>query len=329
MLLLDSDILQTPHCEGRFSDRRLFDFQTPGADRAAILCVRHDSVLFILAAGKHHGVTEGSEYKIFQNDLLDDESSCAFEIARVKSTSDLTSVLEILQSCGAYPAFIGAPWISASTNPVPPSTTTAKATNPSDTVRYARLSKSTEILLRLHCSNDAYIQRLGISSDGKGSIVAVDQPDEADLVLKLDGDVVEFERGIHTKVVEPDILKRGLSTLLSGTSDTSESSLRYTHTVIDSYAQFLKHFKRTVSYPAVDGILKVEVKRVEWGSDELIAVGDNLLHENSDTVSIIGDGTSYGLTLKNVTSVPLYVHAFVFSPDTSEICGSLPPMFEC
>ncbi|KAF9003838.1 hypothetical protein BDZ89DRAFT_1169378 [Hymenopellis radicata] len=304
---------QTPQCEGKFRGRRLFDCQTDGADWEDILCWRrwdrsNKSVSFILEAGDQHGVAVGSEYQIFEHDLLDDPSA-VFEIAKVTSTLPSRSLLELV----ANPANRQAS--SA------PNTTIAHAPNQSEGLRryYARLSKDVGVPLRVYCHDQAYIQSV-VNAGDKGPITVVDEPNEADLVVRLDEGKVKFEHAPHTRVIEPAIVARGMSMSMSGTvPDTSESSLRCARNVLDSYGRFLKHLKRTESPPVGEDILQLSFRRLKKSIiGDYRKDGDNLLNGNS--VTIIPDHESrYGLELKNLTGQPLFVHVFFFYPKTAEI----------
>ncbi|KAF9003836.1 hypothetical protein BDZ89DRAFT_1145836 [Hymenopellis radicata] len=316
---------QTPHCEGKFRGRRLFDCQENGADWEDILCRRR------------WDRSSESKYQIFEHDLLDG-SSTVFETAKVKSTSTFTSILELVQASDAFLADSVLTDVDGSgaedaltANPTTqrdaaassaPNTTIAHAPNQSEGVRYARLSKDVGALLRVYCRDKAYIQSV-VNEGDKGPITVVDEPDEADLVVKLDEGKVKFEHAPHTKVIEPAIVARGMSMSLLGTvaADNSESSLRCARSVVDSYGRFLKHLKRTES-PPVSNILQLSFRRLQedtLGNWE--PVGKNLLNENSDTITIIPDDDSYyGLTLTNLKKLePLFVHIFFFQPKTASI----------
>ncbi|KAF8884096.1 hypothetical protein CPB85DRAFT_391679 [Mucidula mucida] len=132
---------QTPHCDGTFRRRRLFDSWSPEGDADVILCHREGTATsFTLEAGAMHGVAVGNQYAIFDTDIV--EESSGHLTATVQRVDAFTSVL--VPSGASHGQLDSLPHSDGSVGEL----------------RYARLRKETSVLLRVYCSDKEYTQSL-------------------------------------------------------------------------------------------------------------------------------------------------------------------------
>ncbi len=297
---MDSDLRrsQTPLCDGTFIRRRLFDSTSPEADPALILC-KYDRVRkqFTLMAGSLLGVTVDSEYKIFDTDLPDVKSSESALTAIVHSVQPYRSTL----------------------SPLPPANGQSPGP-PIHEIYYARLFKTASTALCLYCWDERYLADvLKNYKDEKRPfipLVQVYQPEAADFLLKLNDETVFFERGSKTVIVAPDT---GLPALLS--HHESRKNISSVRGVLDSYAWFLQYLRLTWSIQDGEDPVRLSFKRLQMTSSGKIepASKEMLESEINDATVHVDETQFYGLTVKNITRVPLFVYIFSFCPHEFKI----------
>ncbi|KAK0194153.1 hypothetical protein F5146DRAFT_1183776, partial [Armillaria mellea] len=290
---------QTPHLEGRHTLRRLFDSWEEPADSSMILS-RHESGErhLVLHAGLLHGITVGSIFGIFRTDLSDLQHPLA--IATVRKVETFTSSLVPLD-----PTFL--------------------TSNKNRRVWYARLQKASGTDFRAYCNDSNFLTRI-LSENSEPRItvpvVAAETPDDADLCLTVNDEVVFFDRGNKIHLFSPNI---GFASRFPHVSQTN--NIVHVRSVINHFARFVAQIMIPSPLP-IDKFVSIEMNELQRVGRSLTPVGENLLSamQEGKTIEFVVDTSlpwnrspSYGFTICNISDTDLYVYLLYFDATSFEI----------
>ncbi|KAF8884095.1 hypothetical protein CPB85DRAFT_391711 [Mucidula mucida] len=112
--------------------------------------------------------------------------------------------------------------------------------------------------------------------------------------------------------------------MLAGT--VAIKALEEARYALRSYARFLHHLGSTTS-PDRQSLLGFSLRRLKTMGRNVEPVGEELLDNDIDFVTVNVDDSFYGLELTNRTDLRLFVHILWFDPSASEIGRSLSFLF--
>ncbi|KAK0194511.1 caspase domain-containing protein [Armillaria mellea] len=170
---------QTPHWDGRHTDRRIFCSPEEASDRSRVICdrdvpeSRRDNCLRLMS-GSLHGITQGSEFKIYGTGLASDTEPLA-----------TASVDEVHDTFVSYLT-------------ISPPDKHIFARDGNVHFWYARLTKAAKTKFAVYCKDSKFLT--SVQTEGNCAtelMVTVDfasTSDEASLLLKVENGTVSFER---------------------------------------------------------------------------------------------------------------------------------------
>ncbi|PBK76176.1 hypothetical protein ARMSODRAFT_1080291 [Armillaria solidipes] len=292
-LELPEDMIQTPHLDGKYIHRRLFD--SSPLDSSMILCHREEDRL-VLDAGSLQGITVDSTFAIHGADLSDPVPH-QIATAVVKKVENFVSYLQPLDV--AFFTTYGDhrfPW-------------------------YARLTRASGPVLAIHCNSPDDLTRI-LTKDCETGLtvpaIATDNRCEADLCLTVEGSTVFFDRGDKDSVFGAS--KDFPSRFSAGLDVNNITGIRR---VVDRYGRFNSHLNAPGSLPFSDYIsMKMHELKIDKGG--LSPTGDNILPDGEEKpIEFVIDSSLgekyYGFTIHNTSNIDLYAYLFYFDASTLEI----------
>ncbi|KAK0215164.1 caspase domain-containing protein [Armillaria nabsnona] len=330
-LKMPPDSSQTPHLDGKHTNRRLFTFSE--SEEAVADSMIHCSPLkrphdigLSLQAGSIQGVVTGSIYDIYNTDL---PKSVPLVTASVASVHLFTSELELKSD-----DFI-------------------RNSSP-DSILYARLSKVSRFRLLAYC-NDLDLDTLRrVSKEGQYGHVKLTYPlhlahsrEKADICLKVDGNRVLFSRGGTNSffdeerccfnAMKPDRFFQAIRNLLPPyfPYNPLPGNIDGIRVFLNQYAHFTYHTSMQSSMD-LECLVSIEMHRLKRDEKDNFHVVDdrNMLSdlETQDYVKIavttaesLDDARSsnkafrYGFTIQSKSEKKLYPHILCFDPSNLKI----------
>jgi hypothetical protein len=279
---------QTPHCEGRNVDRRLFNKRTAGANRSLSLGFYDDKAgELVLNLGDAHGVIPGSVYGVHAS-ILDpgptNPQLCTLVITRVDS----------LRSIMGFPP--------------------DDAYDIPDLFYAKKIKNGPGQPFAIYCSEGDLMERVFPDRQSRDTlgVMLVSSPDSADLSILVDktNRTANFER--HNPSVTRHIGSRFPFT----ESIDDYSRLR---SVVECAINFNRHLKS--SGEDMRNVW-VELQELEFedsftsDGQRVARMGPNLLENDTATAPI---NRSFTLTIFNQTDLSLYPHVFFLDPSELSI----------
>jgi hypothetical protein len=290
---------QTPHCEGQYVSRRLFNKRLLGTDGSFILGKKiqdkkegssdlPSEECITLHAGAAQGVTMGSIYGVHASNLILDveHPNLSLGILAVSNVDVVSSKLSYIPGADVFN--------------VP-------------RLFYCRLKRPAIQKLALYCDDRAWAETIFPSNEWERlSVVLVDDVNAAALRLSIVNDKVHFER--NHPMINPHIGSR-----LSHAVDRSNTVL--IRRIITCAMHFNYHLTRMG--PDVFRNVYMELWQLEadFSADfdrTLTPIGENLI-EKEPAVLVVDELARFGMTINNRTDVSLYPYLFYFDPSDLEI----------
>lgn len=286
---------QTPQCEGRHSDRILFNaLVSSEANPHYPVTVRRGRIS--ISAGTIHGVTEGALFSIYPS--------------RQSITNDVPIATLSAINVGPFRTLLS--YTSG--------THTLTASKSSSFCFAVQVSGSDARAVRVHIpDNDAVrsvaeamedIYDLQQHTSAYPALLISDSLEQAELsVLALNG-------RIEYLVCDPIIKDHGLDKLHHST----EAQAVYVYPVLRAATHFFWHLHHAPSMHRLCGHLGVQIHELGQNEDAELGLdlrrpwtptGGGIMRDR--TVDVVADdGKVYGISVRNQSSVPLHVWAFYF-----------------
>ncbi|KAK0451364.1 uncharacterized protein EV420DRAFT_1274087 [Desarmillaria tabescens] len=287
---------QTPRAEGKYITQPLFNSRRNTAVSSRILCHHEKEQPHLsLCAGSFHGIVAGSIFEIYRTDVCDKERPLT------------TATAETVE---AFVSFLR------------PVDQTIFTTYRKHRVWYAYCIRVPTPIFTIYCNDSSFLAQVLTGEAGSELMVSpstVDDPEQADLCLTVDGDIVFFDRGNRTSLVRSSI---GLPSRFSHTSRVH--AIANIRNIIDCYAHFTSQVIMSSPLP-ISTFVSIEMKEVESDRDP---IGNNLLHDAEDEpVEVVSIpflplerlGRHYEFIAHNTSAVKIYVNLLHFNVSTLKI----------
>ncbi|EDR13903.1 uncharacterized protein LACBIDRAFT_321574 [Laccaria bicolor S238N-H82] len=292
---MDKIPFQNPQCEGVNQNRIIFDSRAPTTGRVCFPIKMKDSE-YEMQAGSAHGVTEGSEFSLYNDSLAIDDSSslCVFVVASAADIRPFTTTLTRREP-------------SAAVTPLSPTSCVlqTKAGEPEDLLVFASLD---ERLIRLYETLATMMQEL---HPGKRQIRLVKEKEKARLGLSIVDNRIAFDN-FDSRLAEYGLTQTRMPHTVA--NDPKEII-----PVLHGAAHFWWHLNREVKNTLVDTHIAIECNILKPTGDHdisgkpiLKATGDNLLQPDGVIGVVASEETMYGYKITNESKRDLYINAFYF-----------------
>ncbi|KAF5384355.1 hypothetical protein D9615_003158 [Tricholomella constricta] len=291
---------QTPHCEGQYVNRRLFNKRALGADGSFILGQleknEDGSIRYVLHAGAAQGITEGTTFSVHASNLISDAKHSNPSIGTFITTD-----------IGAFKSYICFP-------PNAPAFSVPR-------LFYCKLTQRGTEIIKLYCEDRQWLESVfTVEVCQVLSVLLVDTPAASSLHLTLVEGEVHFSRN------DP------MSTPWIG--------FKIPHTVDQNNVELLRevvrramHFNHQLTRTAPDDFKNVWMELRELESkysvdydSTLTPIGPNLI-ENEPAGVVVDENARLGMTIHNRTDLPLYPYLFYFDPSDLLIIEWYTPPF--
>ncbi|KIJ97419.1 hypothetical protein K443DRAFT_245458 [Laccaria amethystina LaAM-08-1] len=282
---------QNPQCEGVNQNRIIFDSRAPTTGRVCFP-IKMNGSAYEMQAGSAHGVTEGSEFSLYNDSLTinDSPSLCVFVVASAAAIGPFTTTLKIKGTSSAIT-------LSATSCVLQ-----TKAGAPEDLLL---LSPLDEKLLRLY---ETLATMMKESHPGKRQIRPVLEKEKARLGLSIVDNRIAFD------IFDSRLAEYGLTRIPQTVANDPKEIIPVLH----GAAHFYWHLNREVKDALVDTCIEIECKtliptRDRDSSGHLIykPTGDN--HLQGGVIDVVAsDRTMYGYKITNESDRDLYLNAFYF-----------------
>ncbi|KAG5649950.1 hypothetical protein H0H81_001361 [Sphagnurus paluster] len=291
---------QTPHCEGQYVNRRLFNKSAIGADSSfipgQIETSEDKSTRYVLHAGAAQGITEGSTFSVHASNLIPDSthpnpSLGTLVVAEIRAFDCKICLPENASSFSTPPLF------------------------------YCRLLQRVTETTKLYSADRLWLESVFTAEIRESlSILIVDEPDRSSLQLNpLDGEV-HFTR--NAPLISPWI-----GSQIPHTVDQNDIHL------IREVVRCAINFNHQLTGAAPDDFKNVSMELRELQSkfsidydDTLTPFGPNLLEDEPATI-VVNEDAQLGMTIHNRTDLPLYAYLFYFDPSDLVILEWYTPPF--
>jgi len=285
---------QVPHCEGNGIDRPIFNLRGERSDPSFIAGERHKrpgetQITVTIEAGHAQGITLGEVFSIHETNRSGSPS-----IGTLVATNVQTSSTTLGQRPGLRPFKIPRNF-------------------------YAKQIEWTNEPPKVYCEDRIWLERV-FPSD-KRKIVAVERPEEADLIIALDGETATISR------TDPLINEYVPSPLPHIFDKDAYDDVR---TIVGAWQHFNYHLNRKGKNQFKN--VRIEMHYLDsiemqnmYEAEVFKPVGDNLLAEEPAKLYISNedDDKPLGVTIYNDGDTPLYPYLFYFDPNTLCIRASL------
>ncbi|KZV62932.1 hypothetical protein PENSPDRAFT_641580 [Peniophora sp. CONT] len=282
---------QIPQCEGRNTDRLLFNALAPSKGRVVYPVAMKDGQ-YIMDGGSIHGVTDEAQFSLYPG--------------RDFSSSDTPLTTVVATAVNAFSTVLT--FSDSSASPLSlPSACFAFQTS---------MGQAEALRLHIPLSKDlrpvmeALAKELQLQQEAGSPSILLGDEAQADLSVRARDGVIEYLIG------DSLINIHGLNRLCQ----TTKAETRFIHPVLRAASHFFWHLHRSPKKNLLRSKVTVEVFRIEEDEDgeldedlqsPLVTRGDNLLQ--AGVVNVVADHkTMYGVRVINNVSVPLHVWAFFF-----------------
>ncbi|KAK0457436.1 caspase domain-containing protein [Desarmillaria tabescens] len=302
---------QTPHLDGKHVHRFIFDSRKDPAGSSMILCYKgspwpSDLVLY---AGSFHGITKGSTFEIFESDWSYPDSKDPRATLKVEEVKKSLSRLLLT-----------------------PSESVVFNSSNKRQFWYARLRKASEPL-HTYCDDSAVLDRICNDSPQSrltASVIRADKPDDADIYLTVEANIVSFDQGKRVSA------RSKFSSYFPRYPPLSVHNMPTIREFINRYAHFTSRLIIESPISTADPVT-IEMNKLRWDDEETRMFNDGVVLSTVEDVELQkvltvdtsvhqNDRVPYGFTVcDNGGGSGLYAYLLYFDASTLSIKACYQP----